>query len=68
MVNCCAAYQALLLQKQKDREAIANVEDLLDIDMARLSSAVQAVGGMLDDVDCQLKVLFINKHILKFRG
>lgn len=65
MVNCSAAYQAILLQKQKNRENIANIEDLLDADMARLTSAVQTVGVMLDDVDCLLKVFFINKHILK---
>lgn len=61
LVNCCAAYQALLQQRQeKDGITSSAVEeDQLDIDMARLSAAVQAVDGMLDEIDRFLKVLHI---------
>lgn len=62
LVNCCAAYQALLHQRREERErdpSYANKEDQLDIDMDRLSAAVQAVDGMLDEIDRLLKVLFI---------
>ncbi|XP_027845720.2 uncharacterized protein LOC114126045 isoform X3 [Aphis gossypii] len=57
LVNCCAAYQALLQQRQeKDGITSSAVEeDQLDIDMARLSAAVQAVDGMLDEIDRFLK-------------
>lgn len=61
LVNCCAAYQALLQQRQ-EKEGITSSaveEDQLDIDMARLSTAVQAVDGMLDEIDRFLKVLQI---------
>lgn len=67
MVNCCAAYQALLHQRREEREKdpfSANKEDQLDIDMDRLSAAVQAVDGMLDEIDRLLKVLLIIKNLL----
>lgn len=57
LVNCCAAYQALT-QKRKLEKNGADEEDQLDVDMARLSAAVQAVDGMLDEIDRLLKVLF----------
>lgn len=61
MVNCCAAYQALLQQQQEKNGTTSSAveEDQLDIDMARLSAAVQAVDGMLDEIDRFLKVLHI---------
>lgn len=61
MVNCCAAYQALLEQQRKRKADmhIADEEDQLDVDMNRLSVAVQAVDVMLDEIDRILKVLFI---------
>jgi len=60
LVNCCAAYQAFLEQQRQEKSgpsSTANEEDQLDIDMARLSAAVQAVDGMLDEIDQLLKVL-----------
>jgi len=67
LVNCCAAYQAMLQQRQENgTSSIADEEDQLDIDMVRLSAAVQAVDGMLDEIDRLLKVgiiyLFINNY------
>lgn len=65
MVNCCASYQALLQQKQEDSEGKSSSvdrDDHLDVDMARLSSAVQAVDGMLEEIDRLLKVLFISNQ------
>lgn len=61
MVNCCAAYQAILQERQEKEGTLSSrdKEDQLDIDMARLSAAVQAVDGMLDEIDRLLKVLFI---------
>lgn len=61
LVNCCATYQVMLQQRQEKNgtSSIADEEDQLDIDMARLSSAVQAVDGMLDEIDRFLKVLYI---------
>jgi len=61
LVNCCAAYQALLEQHRQGKleTSVIDKEDQLDFDMARLSSAVQAVDGMLDEMDRLLKVLFI---------
>lgn len=46
-------------QEKNGTSSIADEEDQLDIDMARLSSAVQAVDGMLDEIDRFLKVLYI---------
>jgi len=47
------------LQENKETSSFADEEDQLDIDMARLSAAVQAVDGMLDEIDRLLKVLHI---------
>lgn len=44
-------------QENKETSSFADEEDQLDIDMARLSAAVQAVDGMLDEIDRLLKVL-----------
>jgi len=50
----------MLQQRQeKNGSSIADEEDQLDIDMVRLSAAVQAVDGMLDEIDRLLKVLHI---------
>lgn len=57
LINCCAAYQALTQKQQLEKDG-ADEEDQLDVDMARLSAAVQAVDGMLDEIDRLLKVLF----------
>jgi len=65
LVNCCAAYQAMLQQRQENgTSSIADEEDQLDIDMVRLSAAVQAVDGMLDEIDRLLKVLYIHLLII----
>lgn len=65
-MNCCAAYQALL-QQRKDKSGTdsANELDQLDIDMTRLTSAVQAVDSMLEEIDKLLKVLFTVMFINK---
>lgn len=50
----------MLQQRQENgTSSIADEEDQLDIDMVRLSAAVQAVDGMLDEIDRLLKVLYI---------
>jgi len=46
-------------RQEKSKTSVADEEDQLDVDMARLSTAVQAVDGMLDEIDRLLKVLFI---------
>lgn len=64
-MNCCAAYQALLQKKQQEKlENASNEEevDQLDVDMNRLTYAVQAVDSMLDEIDSLLKVLLINHY------
>lgn len=68
LLNCCAAYQAMLqqLQEKNGTSSIADEEDQLDIDMVRLSAAVQAVDGMLDEIDRFLKVLHIFLLIIIF--
>lgn len=63
LINCCATYQAMLQQKQQERESsLTSPEEMdqLDIDMARLSSAVQAVDSMLDEIDQLLKVFLFD--------
>lgn len=64
LVNCCAAYQAQLQERRLERDGSASdEEDQLDIDMGRLSNAVQAVDAMLDEIDRLLKVLYyIDDH------
>lgn len=67
MVNCCAAYQAILQQQRQDKAGTISSDDevdQLDVDMARLSAAVQAVDSMLDEIDRLLKVLFSQYHYL----
>jgi len=51
----------VLQQRQENNgtPSFADEEDQLDIDMARLSAAVQAVDGMLDEIDRLLKVLHV---------
>jgi len=67
LVNCCAAYQAMLQQRQeKYGTTFSDEEDQLDLDMVRLSSAIQAVDGMLDEIDRLLKVLYIYLLIIIF--
>lgn len=64
LVNCCAAYQAQLQQRQQEKEGLPSDEDQLDIDMGQLSNAVQTVDCMLDEIDQLLKVLFIKYLVL----
>lgn len=60
LVNCCATYQAVLQRKQQEKGRIlsnAEEEEQLYIDVGRLSSAVQAVNSMLNEIESLLKVL-----------
>jgi len=59
LINCCAAYQAQLQQQRQENGLPSDEEeDQLDIAMGQLTSAVQSVDNMLDEIDRHLKVVF----------
>lgn len=58
LINCCAAYQALLQQhRDAANDDPAVEEDVLVENMTRLGSTVRAVDDMLDEIEQHLKVI-----------